>query len=153
MRRLALPILAIGLAGCAAVPLGPTTELAEMALADVQARQRAWDGAGVDDYTLGLTFLCECTMAGAMEVVVADGLPVRATTARGPLTPDELASLPVTVDRLFAEAVSDLNAGGSVRATWDVSGLPRHLVLDPIPNAIDDELDVTIDAFEPTPSS
>ena len=53
MRRLALPILAIGLAGCAAVPLGPTTELAEMKLADVQARQRAWDAAGVDDYTLG----------------------------------------------------------------------------------------------------
>ena len=42
--------------------------------------------------------------------------------------------------------MADLDAGGSVRATWDASGLPRHLVLDPIPNAIDDELDVTIDA-------
>ena len=124
-----------------------------MRLADVQARQRAWDGADVDDYTLGLTFLCECSMGGPMEVVVAGGVPVQATTARGPLTPEELATLPISVDRLFEEAVSDLNAGGSVRATWDASGLPGHLVLDPIPNAIDDELDVTIDRFEPTPSS
>jgi hypothetical protein len=150
VRLVALPVLTIGLAACAAVPLAPSPELAEMKVAEVLARREAWDSAGVDDYTLALTFLCECRMGGAMEVIVTDGVPVRAMTANGPLTNDELARLPISLDRLFDQAVSDLNAGGSVRATWDVSGLPRHLVLDPIPNAIDDELDVTIDGFEPT---
>jgi hypothetical protein len=150
VRLVALPILTIGLAACAAVQLAPTPELAEMKVAEVLARRQAWGDAGVDDYTLELTFLCECRMAGAMEVLVTDGVPVGAMTARGPLANDELARLPISLDRLFDQAVSDLNAGGSVRATWDVSGLPRHIILDPIPNAIDDELDVTIDGFEPT---
>ena len=125
-----------------------------MTLADVQARQRAWDGAGVDDYTLGLDVpvrMHDERRDGGDRGRRRPGAGHDGARPPGARRAGQPAGLRRSAVRPKRCPTSTPAAPSARRGTS--SGLPRHLVLDPIPNAIDDELDVTIDAFEPTPSS
>jgi hypothetical protein len=69
-----------------------------------------------------------------------------------PLAADKLAMTPVTPDQLFAEARKAVANGGTVGATFDpVVGVPQRLDIDYLPQGIDDELSIVVNAFEPAP--
>ena len=130
------------------LPAGDSTE-AEGSLAAAAA---AWATAGIDDYRLDLGFLCACALPPRVIVEVVDGVPTVTDRDGKPLDPDKLAVTPVTLDLLFAEVRRAQEAGGVVTATFDpVTGLPSRLDIDYLPQGIDDELSIVVNAFEPAP--
>ncbi len=115
-------------------------------------RPRGWAAAGIDDYRLDLGFLCACALPPRVIVEVVDGVPTVTDGEGKPLDADKLAMTPVTVDQLFAEVRRAQEAGGVVKATFDpVTGLPSRLDIDYLPEGIDDELSIVVNAFEPAP--
>ena len=131
-----------------ALPAGDPTE-AEASLA---AAAEGWTTAGVDDYRLDLGFLCACALPPRVIVEVVDGVPTVTDGAGKPLAADKLAMTPVTVDQLFAEIGRAQEGGGTVHVTFDpVTGLPSRLDIDYLPQAIDDELSIVVNAFEAAP--
>jgi hypothetical protein len=153
--RRALPFLAISLlvfvAGCGLLPFG-TPVPGGPAGAEIAAHQRQWQQQGVGSYVWQVSFLCECGISGQATITVVDGMVTEATNPAGPLPIDDVASFPLTVDGLFTEALRTLADGGSVDVTWGgPSGLPTSMFLDRDLQAIDDELSVSVDTFEPTP--
>ena len=164
--RRAAPFLAFALAllvaGCALLPAPfgkPDPAGSPVPIAPIDTQQIAlnlaaerWASAGIDDYRLDLGFLCSCALPARVSVNVVDGVPT-ATDADGkPLDADALLRTPVTVDQLFAELRRAQAGGGEVQATFDpVTGLPTRLDIDYLPQGIDDELSIVVNAFEPTP--
>ena len=167
--RRAVPFLAFALAllaaGCALLPgpfetsapegspvpilpAGDPTD-AEAALAAAAA---SWATAGIDDYRLDLGFLCACALPPRVIVEVVDGVPTVTDADGKPLDAEKLAITPVTLDQLFAEIGRAQEGGGIVHATFDpVTGLPNRLDIDYLPQGIDDELSIVVNAFEPAP--
>jgi hypothetical protein len=133
------------------VPIRPSGDPTE-ADPSLAAAAAAWAAAGIGDYRLDLGFLCACALPPRVIVEVVDGTPT-ATDADGrPLDAGTLAMTPVTLDQLFAEIRRAQAAGGVVKATFDpVSGLPTRLDIDYLPQGIDDELSIVVNAFEPKP--
>ena len=79
-----------------------------------------------------------------------DGVPTVTDGDGNPIDADKLAFTPVTVDQLFAESRKAFANGGTVAATFDpVTGTPARLDIDYVPQAIDDELSIVVNAFEP----
>lgn len=125
---------------------GDPTE-AEVALAAAAA---TWTAAGIADYRLDLGFLCACALPPRVIVEVVDGVPTVTDGDGKPLAADKLAMTPVTMDQLFAELRRAQAGGGEVQATFDpVTGLPNRLDIDYLPQGIDDELSIVVNAFEP----
>ena len=133
------------------VPVQPSGDPTE-ADPSVAAAAASWAAAGIGDYRLDLGFLCACALPPRVIVEVVDGVPT-ATDADGrPLDAAKLAMTPVTLDQLFAEVRRAQEAGGIVTATFDpVTGLPSRLDIDYLPQGIDDELSIVVNAFEPAP--
>jgi hypothetical protein len=73
---------------------------------------------------------------------VNNGQPVDLTSIEG---------FPLTIDEVFDEAAATLEGGGSVTATWGAGGLPTQLSLDRVPEAVDDELGISILSVTPGP--
>jgi hypothetical protein len=166
--RRAAPFLAFALAllvaGCALLPapfgksepegsphpmLPPATRTADEAA--IAAAAASWATAGIDDYRLDLGFLCACALPPRVIVDVVDGVPTATDGDGQPLDPDKLEFTPVTIDALFAEAGKAFANGGTVDAALDpVTRLPSRLDIDYLPQAIDDELSIVVNAFEPT---
>lgn len=124
----------LGVAGCASP--GP-------AAGAVDARD-AWRASGIDTYSFTITSSCgERLMIGTFAVQVADG---EITSVEGLDEPGRRAadvdSLPEVVptiggllDRLVALDASELR-----EATFDPgTGVPTHVLIDPVADAIDDE--------------
>jgi hypothetical protein len=148
-RAPALAAVGVAIAGCSMIPVPSPAPPGSVAVPDLRERRAAWEASGIDDYDLRLTFLCECSLSGPVDVSVRGGVPVRATTERGPIPRDGLVIHPLTIERLYTDAIRTLATGGTVDATWDATGLLTMLHIEPSPNAIDDELDVTIDRLMP----
>jgi hypothetical protein len=164
--RRAAPFLAFALsllvAGCALlpgfeksqpegspVPILPSGDPTE-AEAPLAAAAATWATAGIDDYRLDLGFLCACALPPRVIVEVVDGVPTVTDGDGKPLAADKLAMTPVTMDQLFAELRRAQAGGGEVQATFDpVTGLPNRLDIDYLPQGIDDELSIVVNAFEP----
>ena len=163
--RRAAPFLAFALAllvaGCALLPgpLGkaapagspaPVAPISTQLIALNLAAER-WAAAGIDDYRLDLGFLCACALPARVHVEVVDGVAT-ATDAEGrPLDAAALARTPITVDQLFAEGRRALEGGGMVEAQFGDTGVPGRLDIDYLPQAIDDELSIVVNAFEAGP--
>ena len=151
--RRALPFLAACLAlflvGCSLLPVrltAPATPLAALP-ADLAAHRDGWLRGGARDYTWGFQLGCECGISGEYTVTVVDG---QATEIQQPPRIEPGIDLPVrTVDDLYAKAAETIAQGGEVHATWGDGGIPTSITFDPIPNAIDDELSVTVGSFTP----
>ena len=120
--------------------------------ASLAAAAASWATVGIDDYRLDLGFLCACALPPRVIVEVVDGVPTATDGDGKPLDADKLAMTPVTLDQLFAEVRRAQEAGGVVNATFDpVTGLPSRLDIDYLPEGIDDELSIVVNAFEPAP--
>jgi hypothetical protein len=119
---------------------------------DLQRGEEAWRAAGVGSYHWQVRFGCECLLTGPVQVTVVDGRATEVLTPSGPMPLDRVAGFPLTVDDLYAVAHEAIAQGGTAKATWGtVLGIPATLQTDPIPQAIDDELSITVSSFEPTP--
>jgi hypothetical protein len=151
--RRALPFLAACLAlfvvGCSLLPALPTpaVEAGGELPADLAARRDAWLRGGTADYTWVIQAGCECGLSGEYTVTVVDG---QVTEIGWPARIEPGVELPVkTVDDLYAKAAQTIAEGGEVHADWGDNGIPTTITFDPIPNAIDDELSVTVVSFTP----
>jgi hypothetical protein len=157
--RRVLPVLVAAglLAGCmsegAEAPLTvrpaattATGTAAERASELAAARER-WQVEGADDYVMDVELTCFCP-AGVYRVSVRDG---EVADARQ-LTSATAASgvrLDLSVEGLFAQAEEHLGAS-VLDVEYDVrSGYPKVLRIDPLANAIDDEVDFRVQAYMP----
>lgn len=88
--------------------------------------------------------------AGSIRVTVADGI---ATDVAYPdaITEQILPQVPMlTVSDFFERARTVLTEGGGVEIEFDASyGYPTTMTLDPIPEAIDDEMSIIVKSVEP----
>jgi Family of unknown function (DUF6174) len=115
---------------------------------ELAEREAVWRATGVRTYSLTLSFLCECGIPSPLRIFVWDGTLMDVRDAAG----DRAAApgIALTVDGLFEQARTTIDGGGTVYATWDkVTGVPTSMTFDPIQQAIDDELHVTVDDFAP----
>ena len=158
--RRALPFLALCLAlflvGCSLLPAplngGPITQPSPIGAlpADLAAQREAWTASGIRDYTWAFQLGCECGISGQYTITVVNG---QATEIEQPPRIEPGVALPVeSVDDLYAKAAETLADGGQVHATWGAGGVPTTITFDPIPNAIDAELSVSVGSLTPTPA-
>lgn len=148
----ALVAAALLVTGCGLLPVptpGPATAPGGVTAADLAAHRQAWTWRGITSYTWTVSFGCECMIDGPVEVTVAGGVATSATMAGAPIPVAQLSGFPLTVDALHAKAQAALDGGGTVTAIWGSGGLPATMLIDPIRNAVDDELSVTVTSFAP----
>jgi hypothetical protein len=162
--RRALPFLllplVLALAGCGILPW-PMTGAASSAqpplrasvtLDELAARRAAWAASGPGTYTWRVSYSCECAVSGPVTITVVDGIATRATGEGGVIALDRLTGFPLTVTALLDRAIEAVQGGGEVTATWQGPvGAPNAMLLDPIPNAVDDEVSVTVVGLVPGP--
>jgi hypothetical protein len=157
--RRALPFLGVCLAlfvvGCSLLPAPlhgaptPAVEAGGELPPAIQAQLRTWTASGIRDYTWVIQYGCECGFNGEFTVTVVDGQVTE--VGWPPRIEAGIGDLPVgTVEELYARAASTIGEGGEVRAAWGDGGIPTSITFDPIPNAIDDELSVTVVSFTPS---
>ena len=140
-------LIVVLVAGCSLLPIGSPGP-GGTAAAEIAAHQQQWEVQGIRSYRWKVAYLCECP-GGTFSVTVIDGAVTGVVDDSGAAIVDR--ALPLTIDALFAQAAQTIAGGGTVQAEWDApSGLPRSMVLDPVPKAIDDELSMQLVAFEPT---
>lgn len=120
---------------------------ASASLTDARAR---WDRAAIDDYRMVIEVRCFCPFTEPVTAEVRDGQPATITL------PDEAhgdtANLghDLTVAAVF-DAIDAAQAEGDVDVAYDPDlGYPVHAELDPMPNAVDDE--ITYQVLELTPT-
>ena len=143
MRRAAtllVPLLValLVVTGCGpTLPATPPTSLA--------AARAAWETRGAVDYDFTIRRDCYCLdeYVGPFSVVVRDGWAT-ATRDGAAVDPSLLEGLPLTAESLFAFA-DERETQAAFRATFDpTSGFLLSVWSDPIPEAADDELGLTI---------
>lgn len=127
---------------------------------EVSRNQQKWSDANVTHYRFELNVGCFCAFRSQMPltVEVLNGDIVSITGADGNLiTPTdanyEYFSKYATVERLFTELKADLGGDADeVTATYDAQyGFPATITIDFIKDAVDDELYLSADKFEPLP--
>jgi hypothetical protein len=166
-RLLPWPLLALLLAGCAALPnplgspappdalhpnprppaVAPTAvpTPAPAKVAELQRQRALWERAGIANYGIRLLFGCACELGGkTVDVTVRQEAVTAASIDGVPYGLDHLVGIPVTVDQLFDYA--ERNAGaGKDELTYDpVLGYPTALGIDPDTNARDDEIRIAV---------
>lgn len=125
----------------------PLADDSGQALAD--ARQR-WEQAGIEDYRMVVDVQCFCPFSGPATVEVADGELVSVDPPDGAAEQD-YGSLALTVDAIF-DHIASTQTEGDVDVAYDPAlGYPVSADLDPMPNAIDDEIAYRILELDPTP--
>lgn len=109
------------------------------------ARER-WDRAGIDDYRMVVDVRCFCPFNGPITVEVADG------ELRTVDPPDDhnYRGTALTVDAILDE-IAAAQAEGDADVAYDPDlGYPVTADLDPILNAVDDEISYRILELAPT---
>jgi hypothetical protein len=128
-------------------PSTPTTAVR----ADLADHLALWRARGIMDYSWTVSLGCECAINGPVTVTVSGGKPVGAVSGGTRLALADLSAFPFTVDALYVQATKALDGGGNVTVTWGDGGIPTRMLIDPIPNAVDDELSVAVTAFAAAP--
>ena len=108
-----------------------------------------------DNYILTFDFVSSVTAeAGPVRVEVVDGNAVNVAYPDA-MSEQVLPQVPLlTVSDFFARARSVLADGGLVEVEFDESyGHPVTMTLDPIPEAIDDEMSIVVRSVEPVEQS
>jgi hypothetical protein len=144
VRRLILPLLA--LAVCAAPAVAVSGDAAAQRRDLVHNRAR-WAHQNLRDYRFRLRVSCFCASSqrAAITVTVRRGRPVGATPFTGVRTIPEMFA---TIRRVLLDPHA-----GAVFLRYDARrGFPRTVSLDPIKNAVDDEIGWTMDRFQPLPA-
>lgn len=118
--------------------------------AGIEAQRAAWTAAGIRSYTWTVSYGCECSLNGPVTVTVVDGKVAAAKDAQGvAIDLQTFRAFPMTLDALWDQATKAIDGGGTASITEGSGGVPKAVTLDPIPNAIDDELYVTVFSFTP----
>ncbi|HEY0929074.1 MAG TPA: DUF6174 domain-containing protein [Gemmatimonas sp.] len=150
LRAIILAAATVALSACS-----DSTGPGDSALAAAEARWRLVKPAS-NTYTMRQEVHCFCAFGGAeYAVTVTNGTVSGATPVSRPsegLGPPPLTAFR-TVDQLFAEVRNALGKTGTLKeVTYDeVAGYPTRLALDPLPNAIDDEVGYVTRAVGPQP--
>ena len=120
--------------------------------AELDANRAVWEATGITSYTYQLRRLCYCGLAGDLIVTVSDHAVVGVERVDGSPVP--------TSERQYVEGIDDLfdivqDAIDERAFRYDVEyddelGYPTVVDLDPIRNAIDEE--VRYEASEVTPA-
>lgn len=130
----------------------PTAAGAVPGLADARA---TWAEEGSPDYTVTLDSTCgERALIGRFSVTVAEGQVAGLTgldepgrrNAEIPSLPEQTPSIPGLLDRMAA-----LEPGQVPEASFDAgTGMPTRVVIDPLPNGVDDEECYELSDYSPT---
>lgn len=149
MRKLLLLALTVLLIACAA-----------MVRNDFEHQQEKWRKADIAHYRFELNWICFCPFRHRMplQIEVLNGQAVMMKDNSGrPITAADSDyrhfSRYATVDRLFAELQSNLSgkADKIVAVYHPDYGFPTRIAVDRIKGAADDELSLTVSAFERLP--
>lgn len=103
-----------------------------------------WSWTEPKDYSFTAEFGVFGPLAGRFKVDVRDGNEIRARRIAGP--GPKMKSVP-TIGELQKQAEDAVAQGGSVAVQLATDGRPTFIYIDPIPNAIDDELTTYILRF------
>jgi len=148
MKKYLIPLLLFVLAACT----GSSSELS--------SNRSTWQDADIEHYRFELGVGCFCPVGGLMPltVEVQDGEVVSAVDVNGnqfdatnPM--NEFVMQYATIDRIFEKLSSkDVQAADKLTVSYDpVYGFPTDVQIDFIELAADDELYLSIAAFEPLP--
>lgn len=149
MKKLTLLFLVIVLTACAS---GEMTELSR--------NQQKWQDANITHYRFQLGVSCFCPVGGVMPMTVEvnNGEIVSLLDVNGDVFPaadplNELILKYATIDRIFSELAQDSVQGADkLTVTYDPTyGFPSDVSIDYIELAADDELYLSVSAFEPLP--
>lgn len=160
MRIASLFVLLVGLAGCSLSgddpgpppPLDPEAFVTDTTRAGLEHYRARWDEAGVAAYRFRFTRSCFCTSEalGPFEVVVRGGEVASVEfLGTGDRTEAERFGR-LTVAELF-EIVGDAfgNNAAYVSVSYEPAlGLPAIVTIDYVAGVVDDELRLTLMAFE-----
>ena len=149
MKKIILLLLVLTLAACSS---GGGTELSR--------NQQKWQDANITHYRIELNVGCFCAFRSQMPatIEVQDGEVVSIVGADGETisTTDPLNDFVLryaTIDRIFTELESDsVQEADKLTVTYDPTyGFPSDVSIDYIELAADDELYLSVSAFEPLP--
>lgn len=149
MKKLILVFLVLTLVACSS---GGGSELSR--------NQQKWQDADITHYRFTLNVGCFCAFRSQMpatvevqdgEVVSIIGADGEAISTTDPI--NEYVLSYATIDRIFAELDSDsVREADKLTVTYEPTyGFPSEIYIDFIERAIDDELSITVSAFEPLP--
>ncbi|MEX2282156.1 MAG: DUF6174 domain-containing protein [Gemmatimonadota bacterium] len=143
-------ILAAALTACGVFESGPADDIAE--------RRRAWARLGISDYSFDYVRSCFCGgPAGDTLRIQVRGDSVVSVENLGPrkVEIDEpyYSMWVITIDGLFAELERAVaNDADEIDIDFDPQySFPRHVNIDFIERAIDDEMSFRITRFQPNP--
>ena len=148
MKKIILLLLALTLAACSA---GGT---------ELSRNQSKWQDANITHYRFQLSVGCFCLFRSQMPmtVEVKDGEVVSMVDVNGEAFPlddpmSEFVLKYATIDRIFSELDSDsVREADKLTVSYDPTyGFPAEVAIDYIELAADDELYLTVSAFEPLP--
>jgi hypothetical protein len=148
MKKITLLILATILAACS------------FGGSELSRHQVQWQEAGITHYRFQLNVSCFCLFRSQMPLTieVKDGEIVSMTDVNGEAFPmddpmSDLVMKHATIDRLFSELGSDsVQQADRLTMSFDPTyGYPVEVAIDFIELAADDELYLSVSAFEPLP--
>ncbi|SRR5258706_5228596 len=148
MKKIILIALVFVLAACS------------MGGSEFSQNQKKWNDANITHYRFELNISCFCAFRDQMplKVEVRKGEIVSITTSSGSVVANtdvsyENFSRYATIDKLFTELQADLGGkADEVTVTYDPTyGFPSTINIDFIKNAVDDELYLSVAAFEKLP--
>ena len=148
MKKITLLLLVLILSACS---LGGT---------ELSRNQAKWQDAGITHYRFQLSVGCFCLFRSQMPmtVEVQDGEVVSMIDVNGEAFPmddpmSEFVLKYATIDRLFSELGSDsVRDADHLTMSFDPTyGFPTEVAIDYIELAADDELYLSVSAFEPLP--
>lgn len=131
----------------------PTDTSAERT--DLDEAQQLFASTVGSDYTLTFEIVSSATAeAGLIQVEVVDGVATNVVYPDA-ITEQILPQIPIlTVNDFFDRARKVLAEGGSVEVDFDEAyGYPLVMTLDPILNAIDDEMSIAVRSVDPVEQS
>ena len=152
MKKLLFGVIALALAACTAVgnAIGSQSE--------IEKNKEKWQDANISHYRYHLSLSCFCAFNENMPLIieVQDGKVVSMEYQNGKeIDPSllEFFGKYETIDRVFAEVEAALNGGADkITVEYDPTyGFPVKADIDPIEEAIDDELYLTVSSFEVLP--
>jgi hypothetical protein len=151
LRTFALAVLAAAVIGACVTATpgtpGPTGPIADRA----NAQRTVWRGQGIRSYSFAIERQCFCPeeWRGPFDVTVVEGGATLVQFKGGVAVQDRVAELPKTMEALFDLIVANAPTEPDV-AYDDRFGFPLRIALDPMKNAIDDEVTYVISNFRVT---
>jgi len=125
----------------------------EAAATDPAAAQRLWLAERPADYRFVWQQRCFCLPEAVQPIrITVHGETITAATdLQGTAVSADVESGLKSIDALYAYALAQQHNGAEVRVTSDARGVPTQIFVDPNPRVADDELRVTVSAFEAPP--